>query len=70
MSLMKQFAVAIIMGAVVFSVQPLMAEDGDIHVDPITNTPITVDPIENTPITVDPIENTPIKVDPIEVNPE
>ncbi len=55
---------------VIFTGGELLAGDGDVHIDPITNTPITVDPITNTPITVDPITNTPITVDPIKVDPE
>ncbi|GEM_PF-3232895 len=41
-----------------------------IHVDPITNTPITVDPIKNTPIEVDPITNTPIEMPSLKESPK
>lgn len=62
--------IIILAAGIISTSGPLLASDGDVHIDPITNTPITVDPITNTPITVDPITNTPITVDPITVDPE
>jgi len=70
MSWFSKFGAIFVMTAFIFGGLQLGADDGNIHVDPITDTPITVDPIQDTPITDDPITNTPITVDPIEVNPE